>query len=94
MLFEAVSAVTVKLNAVPAVAVAGAEIEKWVAGGIVTVIVFDVPVIEEFTVSVPVTVWPPAVLSVAEKVPTPLVSVELTGREADPSVVVKWTVPA
>ena len=43
--------------------------------------------------SVAVIVWLPAVLSVALKVPVPLVSVELAGRAAWPSVLVKWTVP-
>jgi hypothetical protein len=45
------------------------------------------------TVSVAETVCAPAVLSVAEKVPTPFVSVALAGKTALPSVLVKWTVP-
>ena len=51
------------------------------------------PVIELVTVSVAVIVWLPAVLSVALKVPVPLVKVLLAGRTAAPSVLVKWTVP-
>ena len=89
MAFEVVRAVTVKLNAVPAVAVVGPEIEKCVAVTLETVIVFEVPVIDEVAVSVPVIVWPPAVLNVAENVPAPLVKVESAGSVAEPSVVVK-----
>ena len=48
---EASSAVAVKLNAVPAVAEAGAVTEKCVAGWL-TEIVIDVPLIEFVTVSV------------------------------------------
>jgi hypothetical protein len=48
---------------------------------------------EEVTVSVAVMVWFPAVLSVADSVPTPLVNVESPGNVAKPSVLVKWTVP-
>ena len=59
-----------------------------------TAIAFDVPVIDAFTVSVAVIVCAPLVLSVALKVPTPLVSVALAGRIAAPSVLVKCTVPA
>jgi hypothetical protein len=36
----------------------------------------------------------PAVASVAENVPVPELKVELDGTVADPSVLVKWTVPA
>src|SRR5438105_4904851 len=53
-----------------------------------------VPVIDAATVSVAVMVWLPAVSRVADKVPTPLVRVELAGRTAAPSVDVKWTAPA
>ena len=59
----------------------------------VTEMLPDVPVIEEFTVSVAVMVWFPAVFSVAENVPTPLVNVELAGNVAEPSLLVKCTVP-
>ena len=93
MLLNWSSAVTVKLNAVPLVADAGADTEKWVAAPPDTVIVFDVPVIELVVVSVAVMVWLPAVLSVAENVPTPLVSVAFAGNTAWPSVLVKCTVP-
>jgi hypothetical protein len=44
-----------------------------------------VPVIDAVTVSVAVIVWLPAVLSVTENVPMPLVSVLLAGRIAAPS---------
>ena len=46
------SAVTVKLNAAPGVADAGALTEKWVAAAAETAIVLLVPVIDEVTVSV------------------------------------------
>ena len=86
-------AVTVKLNAVPGVAVAGAETVKCVAAVALTVTLLDVPVIEELSVSVAVMVWVPAVFSVAAKVPVPLVRVEFAGSTACPSLLVKWTVP-
>ena len=85
---------TVKVNALPAVADAGAETEKCVAGLAATLIVFDVPVIEEFAVSVAVMVWLPAVRSVAENVPVPFDRVEFAGNVAAPSLLVKCTVPA
>jgi hypothetical protein len=93
--FEASSAVTVKLIAVPAIAVAGAVTEKCVAvcAADETVTVPDDPVIEPVTVSVAVIVCGPVVFSVTEKVPTPLVKVEFAGRTASPSLLVKWTVP-
>ena len=68
-------AVTVKLNAVPAVRSAGALTAKCVAAAALTAIVLLVPVIELVAVSVAVIVWLPAVFSVALKVPAPLVSV-------------------
>jgi len=72
--------------------VAGVETVKCVAAAGVTVIGME-PVIEAATVSVPVIVWVPAVLRVAENVPVPLVKVELAGRVAAGSVEVKRTVP-
>ena len=48
---------TVKLKALPAVALAGALTAKCVADGALTVIVLLVPVIELLTVSVAVIVW-------------------------------------
>src|SRR5262249_61161247 len=51
------------------------------------------PVMELVTVSVAVTVRLPAVFRVALKVPAPLVSVELAGSTAWPSLLVKWSVP-
>ena len=59
-----------------------------------TAIVPEVPVIDPLTVSVAVMVRLPAVLKVAENVPEPLLSVELAGSTAAPSVLVKCTVPA
>jgi len=59
----------------------------------VTAMVLDIPVIDEFTVSVAVMVWFPVVYKVAENVPEPLVSVVSAGSFADPSVLVKCTVP-
>ncbi len=93
MLFEASRAVTIKLRAVPAVAVAGAVTEKWGAAAALILIEFEVPMIEAVAVSVAVMVWLPIVLSVAEKVAVPFVSVELAGRAAWLSVLVKCTVP-
>ena len=92
MVPPAVNAVTVTLNGVPDVAVAGAETEKCVAAD--TLIGPDVPVMVDVTVSVAATVCEPAVLSVAENVPTPLVSTEFAGSTAAPSELVKCTVPA
>ena len=83
------SAVTVKLNAVPLVAVVGAESVKCLAGPLETTIAAEVPVIEGVVVSVPVIVWLPAVTSVPENVPAPLVNVAFTGNVADPSELVK-----
>ena len=62
------SAVTVKLTGVPAVAVAGATTTKWVAAAALTVIAPLVPRSEAFTVSVAVNVWLPAVFRVAPSV--------------------------
>jgi hypothetical protein len=93
--FDAVSAVTVTLNIVPAVAFAGAVTEKCVAAvDAPTVIVPELPLIDAVTVSVAVTVCPPAVFSVTENVPTPFVSFESAGSAAFPSLLVKCTVPA
>jgi hypothetical protein len=58
-----------------------------------TVIVFDVPVIDDVTVSNAVMVDVPGVMSVGLNVPTPNVSVELAGSMAAESGLVKWTVP-
>jgi len=78
---------------VPAVAEGGAETAKWVAAPALTAMALDVPVIAVLTVSVAVMVWLPAVLSVAEKVPAPLVNVEFAGNTAAGSLLVKWVVP-
>ena len=86
-------AVTVKLKAVPAVALEGAATVKCVAAPALTVIELLVPVTDAFPVSVPVIVWLPEVLSFALKVPVPLVRVLLAGNTAWPSLLVKWTVP-
>ena len=83
-----------KLKAVPAVCGDDAETVNVVAAAGFTVIVPDVSVMEGVTVSVAVSVCVPAVFSVTENVPTPLVSVELAGNVATPSLLVKCTVPA
>jgi hypothetical protein len=57
------------------------------------VIALEAPVIEGVAVSVAVIVCAPAVFNVAEKFPTPFVSVELAGSTAWPSVLVKCAVP-
>jgi hypothetical protein len=67
--------------------------DRWVAAAALTAMALVVPVTELATVSVAVTVWLPPVLSVTETVPVPLVKVVLLGRTADPSLLVKWTVP-
>jgi hypothetical protein len=59
----------------------------------VTTIAPDVPVIVPFTVSVAVTVWLPDVFNVTGNSPVPLVSVVFAGSVAEPSVLVKCTVP-
>lgn len=58
-----------------------------------TVIVPEAPAMELVTVSVAVMVWLPTVFSVAGNVPTPLVKVLLAGSAANPSVLLKCTVP-
>jgi hypothetical protein len=77
----------------PAVAVEAALTDRWVAAAALTAMLPLVPVTELATVSVAVTVWLPADLSVTETVPVPLVKVVLLGRTADPSLLVKRTVP-
>ena len=64
-----------KLNELPAVAVAGAVTRKCVAAFALTVMEFEVPVIVLVTVSVAVRVCDPRVFSVAVNVPVPPVSV-------------------
>ena len=86
------SAVTVIRNGCPAVAVPGTETTSCVAGPCAT-LMLAVTEMDESSVSVAVTVWVPAVLSVTEKTPAPLVSVVSPGKAALPSVLVKWTVP-
>jgi hypothetical protein len=79
----------VKVNALPAVALAGALTAKCVAEAALTAIELDVPVMDEVTVSVAVIVWLPSVTRAALKVPTPLVSVESAGSVDPPSLEVK-----
>ena len=86
-------AVTVRVKAEPAVALAGALTAKWVAAAALTAMLLLVPVMPGLTVSVAVIVWLPAVLSVALKLPVPLVNVLLAGKVAWPSLLVNWTVP-
>jgi hypothetical protein len=83
------SAVTVTLNGNPVSDEDGAVTVKWVAAPGATAIAPLVPVMLDVTVSVAVIVLLPAVLSVAEKVPTPLVRVASDGSTAAPSVDVK-----
>ena len=92
-------AVTVMLNAVPAVCGELAVTVKVTVFAGLTVIPDDVPVMLAVTVSVAVMVCEPAVFRVAPlvKVLAPLVSVASAGNPlpavAWPSVEVKWTVP-
>ena len=87
------NAVTVTEKGDPIPTEPGAETLKWVAGRVVTVTVAE-PVIDEVTVSVATTVWLPLLFRVTLNVPTPLLRVELAGRTASPSELVKCTVPA
>jgi hypothetical protein len=73
--------VTVTLKAVPTMAIAGAVTEKR-EGPAATLIELVAPVIIFLTMSVAVMVWLPTVLNVAENVPWPPTSVELTGKAA------------
>ena len=86
-------AVTVTLTGMPAVVAPGVEMVNTEATAAFTVIVAVVPVMAAFTVSVAVIVLLPAVFSVTANVPEPFVSVELAGSTAEPSVLVKCTVP-
>ena len=52
------------------------------AGGELTLIEFELPVIEAATVSVAVMVSLATVFSVAEKLPVPLVSIEFAGKDS------------
>lgn len=81
MLFKASNAVTVKLNGIPVVTLVGAVTDKWMATS-VTVIGFEVPVIDAIDESVALTVWLPMVMRVTEKVPVPLVNVVAEGSTA------------
>jgi hypothetical protein len=58
-----------------------------------TLIPVSLPVMDPVVVSVAVRDCAPAVLSVALKVPVPLLSVASAGRVACGSELVKWTVP-
>ncbi len=86
-------AVTAKLKATLLVALAGALTSSLETAAGLTVMAPVVPASDEVTVSVAVIVWLPAVLRVAEKLPTPLARVEFAGNAAAASVLVKCTVP-
>ncbi len=86
-------AVTETVIAVPAVAVAGAEITNFEAAAALTVIAPEVPVIDGVMVSVAVTVLLPAVFKVTEKTLTPLVRAEFAGSTAFVSLLVMATIP-
>src|SRR5437588_149984 len=75
-------AVTVKLMALPAVAVVGPLTAKWLAAAVPTAMALLVPVIELVAVSVAVSVWLPAVFNVALKEPVPLIKALLLGSTA------------
>jgi hypothetical protein len=72
---------------------AGVLKEKWLAAAAFTVMPPWLPVMLDVTVSVAVIDCVPAVFRVALKLPAPLVSVELAGWLAWPSLLVKCTVP-
>jgi len=64
------------------------------AGVAVTAIALEVPLMEDVTVSVAVTVWLPGVSSVIWKFPpNPFWKVTLAGKMAAPSELVMWVVP-
>ena len=81
-MFEASSAVTVKLKAVPAVALAGAVTEKCVGGAALTLMEPEVPAVKTPAASATVRVWLPLVLKVTENVPLPFVNFESAGSAA------------
>ena len=88
------SAVTVKVKAAPAVALAGALMEKCVAVAVLTTATLLLtPVMPLFALSAARSTWLPTVLSVAVKVPTPFVRPLLAGSTAWPSLLLKCTVP-
>jgi hypothetical protein len=91
--------VTVRVNDAPPGTTASG-LNGWLINGtgfaaeaLLTLIEFEVPVIEAVAVSVAVMVWGPAVFRVTEKVPVPFASIELAGSTAWASVLVKCTVP-
>src|SRR6476619_4412722 len=86
--------VAVNVTVCPGVDGLADDVTVVVVLALLTAIAPLVPVMAALTVSVPVMVCGPAVLSVALKLPAPLVSVLLAGNTAPPSVLVKWTVPA
>jgi len=61
--------------------------------GVLTMIEFEVPVMEAVTVSVALIVWTPSVFSVTGRFAVPFVSVILAGKMASGSVLEKCTVP-
>jgi hypothetical protein len=58
-----------------------------------TLMELELPVIDAVTVSVAVIVWPPTVFSPAGKLAVPFINIELAGRSACRSVLVKCAVP-
>ena len=87
------SAVSAGENAVFTVAVGGTFQTKLLAAAALTATRPLVPLMELVTVSVAVMVRLPAVFSVAENVPAPLVSVLSAGSTACASPLVKCTIP-
>ena len=87
-------AVTVSEKLLPAVgvAVAGARTSRLAAAALTE---SDVVVARLLAASEAVRLWDPALTSVAEKVPCPLVSVESGGSTTpvERSLLLKWTVP-
>src|SRR5260370_1393934 len=92
--WSTICTVTAGLMGAPAVVFGGRWPKaRWLAAAALTATVLLMPVIELVTVSVAMTVWLPAVSRVTLKVPVPLTRVELGGRTAWPSLLVKRTVP-
>lgn len=86
--------VAISVMGLPAITAVCEAVSKIVVAFLLTATTPLVPVVAEVVVSVAAMVCEPAVFSIAEKVPTPLVSVASAGSAAAASVLVKCTVPA
>ncbi len=78
-----------KLKAEPAVTLEDALMAKWLAAAAATEMLLLVPLIEELAMSVALTVWFPALLRMALKLPVPLVKELSAASTAWPSLLLK-----